>query len=220
MLFSLIKEIDFFSQPLFFLSMLLLLVIPLIISTSFHEAAHAFAAYYLGDNTPKIENRLTLNPMAHFDTAGFLMLLLIGIGWAKPVRCQPKNMTEFMLVAICGPLSNILLGTFFAVLKATLLLKFHYYTGTYAAPLYFLIDTFVYINILLAVFNLIPLPPMDGSRVISWLLPENLREKYNAISPYCIVILVFAFVIFDLNFLFYATDFVIKILYGFLGHIL
>ena len=79
---------------------------------------------------------------------------------------------------------------------------------------------FVYINILLAVFNLIPLPPMDGSRVISWLLPEKWREKYNAISPYCIVILIIAFVVFNLNFLSSATNFIIYHLYGFLEAIL
>lgn len=219
MLLNLIEQINFFAQPIYFISMLLLLIIPILISLSFHEAAHALAAYCLGDDTPKAQNRLTLNPMAHFDMAGFLMLLIVGIGWAKPVMTNLKNWTQFMIVAICGPLSNILLAIIFAVLKAVMILKMNY-NGSFASPLYFLFDMFVYINILLAVFNLIPLPPMDGSRVISWLLPEQWREKYNAISPYCIVILIIAFVVFDLNFLSTATNFIIYHLYGFLETIL
>ena len=220
MLFSLIEQIDFFSQPIYFLSMLLLLIIPMLISLSFHEAAHAFAAYSFGDDTPKKQNRLTLNPMAHFDTAGFIMMLIVGIGWAKPVMINVKNWTQFMIVAICGPLSNLLFALIFAILKAVMILKLNY-DGTFASPLYFMFDMFVYINIMLALFNLIPIPPMDGSRVVSWLLPtDDLKEKYNSISPYCIAILLIGFFVFKWNFLYIMTIYVINHLYNFLGSIL
>ncbi len=220
MIFSLIEQINFFTQPIYFLSMLLLLIIPMLISLSFHEAAHALAAYSFGDNTPKEQDRLTLNPMAHFDMGGFLMLLIVGIGWAKPVMVNVKNWTQFMIVSICGPLANFLLAIIFAVFKAIMVLKIGY-EGSFASPLYFMFDMFVYVNIMLAIFNLIPIPPMDGSRVISWLLPnDELREKYNAISPYCMAILLIGFFVFKWNFLYTITVFVINLLYSFLGSIL
>ncbi len=220
MLFSLIEQIDFFAQPIYFLSMLLLLVIPLLISLSFHEAAHAFAAYSFGDSTPKEQNRLTLNPLAHFDVGGFLMLLIVGIGWAKPVMVNPKNWTQFMIISICGPLANILLASIFAVLKVVMILKINY-EGFFAAPLYFMFDIFVYTNTMLALFNLIPIPPMDGSRIVSWLLPnDEWRRKYNAISPYCMAILLIGFFVFNWTFLYKMTNYVINFIYNFLGNIL
>ncbi|MBQ6380115.1 MAG: site-2 protease family protein [Clostridia bacterium] len=144
-----------------------------------HEFAHAFAAYKMGDNTAKNAGRLTLNPIASFDLFGTLMFLLVGIGWAKPVPINPRNFKNqkagTVITAAAGPLSNLLVA-FISALVIGAIYRFApqtnmWQTGVTAFSL------LMQINIMLAVFNLIPLPPLDGSRIAAGLLPDKIYFK-------------------------------------------
>lgn len=149
------------------LPILLILIPTLIFSLSFHEFAHAFVAYKLGDSTAKHQGRLTINPLSHLDPLGGLMVLLVGFGWAKPVPVDVRNLknpnTDMMKIAVAGPLSNILL----AFLGG---LAVQAYASSVFASAFFL---FTQINIALAIFNLIPLAPLDGSQILSGLLIKH-----------------------------------------------
>ncbi|MDR0947641.1 MAG: site-2 protease family protein [Ruminococcus sp.] len=142
------------------------------ISLPVHEAAHAYAAFRLGDDTAKNQGRLTLNPLRHLDPLGSVLMIFVGFGWAKPVPINPNNFrnrkTGFAVSALAGPVSNLILAYLFMVLLRI------------AAPSESLPDLviwFVYygvmLNIGLAVFNLLPIPPLDGSRIFSLVLPEK-----------------------------------------------
>jgi Zn-dependent protease len=182
--------------------------IVLLFSLSFHEAAHAWAALQLGDDTALKEGRITLNPIAHIDPLGTVALPLIMFltagtplfGWAKPTPYNPANFRRdhsmaagHMLVAGAGPLSNLILAVLF-----TVALFFAVRTGlvqTNQDPAMKLLGAGVYINVLLAVFNLVPLPPLDGSKVAAWGLPRNLADVYvRWVEPYgsWILLLLFA----------------------------
>ena len=147
----------------------LISIVAILLALSFHEASHAFAAYLLGDNTAKREGRLTLNPAAHVDLWGLIAVIVVGIGWGKPVPFNPYNLKYPrlgpVLVAGAGPVSNILLGT-----VAALIFRF---VGPFLNPnnmLGLTIGTFLVsiasISFLLALFNLIPIPPLDGSKAL------------------------------------------------------
>ena len=155
----------------------------LILSLTFHEFAHAWMAYKLGDRTAKYEGRLSLNPLVHIDPIGFLMVLLVGFGWAKPVPVNPfyfKNPPlNTAMVALAGPLSNIILASLGV------------FAQNFVNPIG--LDTFVWINIYLAVFNLIPLPPLDGWRILQGIFP-NLYQNYDLESKLSLVLLILIFI--------------------------
>ena len=167
----------------------LLVSIPgVLIAITFHEFAHGFAAYKLGDNTAKNEGRLSLNPLDHLDPIGTLMLLFAGFGWGKPVHVNPMNYTRKMsmekgeaIVSVAGPLMNILLAFVFAIIYA-LIYKFaglEFIESTVGYIIMMLISYTISINIGLGVFNLIPLPPLDGSKIIMPFLPYNAKQWFR-----------------------------------------
>jgi Zn-dependent protease len=164
-------------------------IVTLLIAFTFHEFAHAAAATALGDTTPKAYGRLTLNPFAHLDIMGTMTLLFAGFGWAKPVPVNPyalrrKSKAGMMLVSLAGPTANLALGVL-----AALPLRFGWVplTMTTSAILptwgEFLLE-FLFINLSLFLFNLIPLAPLDGEKIITFFLPDHWVEIYDRIRPY------------------------------------
>lgn len=177
-------------------------MIVLISSLSVHEAAHAFTADRLGDPTARHLGRLSINPAVHIDPIGTLLFPLIAfltnvplIGWAKPVPVDPRHLKhpkrDFAIVAAAGPVSNLLMATLAAVLLAVIPGPA---PGDIAAravirPAFQLLDLFVYVNVLLAVFNMIPVPPLDGGNVLLGVLPPGPARVVEQLRPYGFLIL-------------------------------
>jgi len=162
---------------------ILLVVIPVgVMAVTVHEVAHGYAAYRLGDPTAANEGRLTLNPIRHIDPIGALMIVLIGFGWARPVPVNPyyfrKPMKGMMWVALAGPASNLVL----AIACALMLRGVLFLPGDVVQPLFRFFQFGIIINVVLAAFNMIPVPPLDGSRLVAYLLPRDLSEKYQEIE--------------------------------------
>lgn len=171
----------------------------LLLSLSIHEFAHAYTAYKLGDKSQKAMGRLTMDPFKHIDIMGFICIALLGFGWGKPVMIddrQFKNRSrDTMLVSLAGPVSNILLAILF-----TLILKILVVTGIIVPVistnaggilLNMLILT-IQFNIVFAVFNMIPIPPFDGSKVLRHFLPYKWKQKFNLLEVYSFyIILIF-----------------------------
>jgi len=177
-----------------------------LIAITVHEYAHGFMAYHCGDPTAKFAGRLTLNPIAHLDPVGTLMLILFRIGWAKPVPVNYNNMKEpkrdMIKVSLAGPIANIIIAFIFAMVLKLNNLFFQYLVynnNAYNYPdiiitfirgwLIFL-QTGILINLILAIFNLIPIPPLDGNHILLGLLPDNLARQYAKVNhTYGILIL-------------------------------
>ena len=166
----------------------LLLSVPgVLIAITFHEFAHAFAADKLGDDTARREGRLSLNPFDHLDPIGSLMLLFAGFGWGKPVHVNPRNYTRKMsmekgeaIVSIAGPLMNFLLAIIFTLIYCAIF-KFagaDFILSTEGDIIRRIVGATISINIGLGVFNLIPLPPLDGSKVIMPFLPYKAKNWF------------------------------------------
>ncbi len=174
-------------------------LVVLIFSVMVHEVSHGLAAYRLGDDTAKKMDRLNLNPLKHIDPFGsvFLPLFLalisspILVGWAKPVPYNPENLKNpksgAALIGIAGPLSNIALAGIFGVLTR-LVAPF---AGELTYPLVIFFNSVVFINILLAIFNLVPIPPLDGSKLLFAVLPYKYRRVQDFLEQYGMVILLF-----------------------------
>jgi Zn-dependent protease len=164
----------------------------LVFSLTIHEFAHAWVADRLGDPTPRSHGRLTLNPLAHLDWLGTIMLFLIGFGWGKPVPVDAYNFRsprrDMTLVAVAGPVSNLLGALVMAFIAA------HLFNGGWIATA---LTLAVQMNIMLAVFNLIPVGPLDGSRVLSGLLPHHLAYEFDEVMEryglYILLLLIFPF---------------------------
>lgn len=149
--------------------------IGLIIGFTFHEFAHAWAAYRLGDNTAYYQGRLTLDPRAHLEPVGIILALIVGFGWAKPVPVNPRafypdEQRGLMLTALAGPVSNLILMMVFGFFTQILLAIGIISDGTF---LFNILFTIVFFNIILALFNLIPLSPLDGWKILNGLLPAD-----------------------------------------------
>lgn len=166
----------------------LLISIPgILIAITFHEFAHAKTADILGDDTPRYEGRLSLNPLDHIDPIGFIMLLFAGFGWGKPVHVNPRNYNRTMsmekadsIVSIAGPVTNFILAIIFTILYFLLYKFIGLTTNTTILILMSMIQYTITINIGLGVFNLIPLPPLDGSKVIKPILPYNAKTWFES----------------------------------------
>lgn len=157
------------SNPLAFF----ILIAGLVISVTVHEFAHAFSADKLGDPTPRSQGRVTLNPLAHLDPLGSILLLITGFGWGRPVIFDPYNLRDLrrdvLIIAAAGPASNLILATLVALLSPFL-------------PFSPVVWSFlIAINITLAAFNLLPIHPLDGGKIFSSLLPRHLAYEYDAI---------------------------------------
>ncbi|WP_066500085.1 site-2 protease family protein [Abyssisolibacter fermentans] len=158
----------------------------LLIAIVCHEFAHGYVAYKLGDNTAKNRGRLTLNPLKHLDPIGFLLLFTLGFGWAKPVPINPLYFKDrklgTILVSIAGPLTNFALAILTALLITLLKINNN-------LILSFVLPIFWY-NIALGVFNLIPLPPLDGSKILASLLPNKYEYLFYKYEKYLYIILI------------------------------
>ena len=158
-----------------------------LLAITFHEYAHGLVAYKLGDNTAKDEGRLSLNPLAHLDPIGTLMLVFAGFGWGKPVHVDSRNYTRKIsmekgeaIVSAAGPLMNIILAFIFTLIYCAIY-KFAstaFMVSTIGTVIMLLISSTISINIGLGVFNLIPLPPLDGSKIIMPFLPYKAKEFF------------------------------------------
>ncbi len=165
----------------------LLYGISVILAIALHEAAHAYTANYLGDDTPRLQGRLTLNPMAHLDLIGTLLIFVIGFGWGKPVQFNPYNLKnpkrDTALIAVAGPTTNIIL----AVISSLLLRLF----GIQLPMLSLFLTSFISLNVVLAVFNMVPLDPLDGFKVVRGLLPAKYLPDWDATARYGMFVLLF-----------------------------
>lgn len=174
-----------------------LIMVPIVlIALTFHEFSHGFVSTKLGDPTPRLTGRMTLNPLAHLDPVGTILMILTGFGWAKPVQIDPRYYRKpkwgMALTALAGPLSNLLLA-FAAMLLYTLIFVVSYKTGLFAESLsaiagFFL--TFAQVNLCFMVFNLIPIPPLDGSRVLGLFLSERAYFKLQRFERYSMILII------------------------------
>jgi Zn-dependent protease len=168
----------------------------LLVAFPIHEFAHAWTADNLGDDTPRLNGRLTLNPLAHLDVLGTLIFIFAWFGWAKPVPINPyalqrRTPAGVMLVAAAGPLSNLLLALLAAIpFRAGLISPYEF-----SNLLSVILTTFIFVNLLLLFFNLIPVFPLDGEKILMYLLPPNGQDFLMRIRPYGMYILMLGIVL-------------------------
>ena len=214
MLLSLFRgqQIDFVSVAVQIAAILIIIFLVL----PFHEWAHAFTAAKLGDTSIKYRGRLTLNPLAHIDPFGALSLLLFGFGWAKPVPIDPRNFKKpklgMAIVALMGPVANIV-AAIAGGLIVNAIAKFApgFITGNAGAYVMMFFSFYVQINVRLAVFNLLPIPPLDGSKILFVFLPDRAVEwfyRYQQVISIILIALLWVGVLsIPLNFL---SDYLLK----------
>ncbi|KAB1442086.1 site-2 protease family protein [Pseudodesulfovibrio senegalensis] len=169
-----------------------IIAVPLLLALCVHEVAHGLVALRLGDPTARQAGRLTLNPLKHLDPIGTIAFFFVSIGWGKPVPVDARYFKNprkgMMLVALAGPASNFLLASLFAV-------GFHLIQGTHVSdpdglvmqvlyPLLLICQAGVFVNLILGVFNLLPIPPLDGSSILAYFLPARLAYQYERLGRY------------------------------------
>lgn len=191
-----------------------------LISLTLHEFAHSLTAYKMGDPTPKLMGRLTLNPFKHLSLGGFLMFVLLGIGWAKPVPINPLNFKKYRkgirLVSISGILTNFLLGLIAAIIYAILLSTVGY-INTAMEYLFLILQYFMVVNSFLALFNLIPIYPMDGFNfVTSFMRADNKYIKFNVKNGMKLLLcILLVTLLIEIIFSFDLLDWYLSILYNY-----
>ena len=193
-------------------------ILILIMSIVIHEVSHGYAASYLGDQTARYQGRLTLNPISHIDPVGSILVPFFSyslggfiFGWAKPVPYNPHNLRpgrwSEAMVAGAGPLSNLVIALIFGLLLRS-------GAGAWASPAFIEITaSIVFINILLAIFNLTPIPPLDGSKILFALFPERFMDIRAFFERYGLVLLLF-FIFFLWQFLFPLVVLIFKLITG------
>jgi Zn-dependent protease len=167
-------------------------IIAILVAITVHEWAHAYAAYRLGDNTAKYAGRLTLNPLAHLDPLGALMFVVVGFGWAKPVPVDPRNLRNYKwgntLVALAGPVSNLIVATIAMVLleilgrhtsNSPMSLLSAQGDSTAMTLAIQLLTSSIFVNLGLMAFNLLPIAPLDGSKILEPFIPLHLQDLYD-----------------------------------------
>jgi Zn-dependent protease len=173
---------------------IILLAPPILLALTLHEFAHGYVAYRFGDPTAKASGRLTLNPLSHLDLFGTLAFFLINIGWAKPVPVNGayfKNPRKDMLwVALAGPLTNLVLAVVSAVIarlisQLTMDLPYSITTDIMIE----MVKASVWINLVLCIFNFLPIPPLDGSRILMGILPENMARTFSSFERYGFILI-------------------------------
>ncbi len=219
-------DFDFFAA----LNRILISIVPLMLGIICHEVAHGYVAYRCGDPTAKVMGRLTLNPIVHIDPMGVAtfvitaMLFPFALGWAKPVPVDTRRLRnprrDMALVAAAGPVTNFILASLFMICFLLNIAIFQEYSGsTVYVFFYNMLQAGVVINLVLGFFNLLPIPPMDGSRLLSMALPYEMARSYNQLERYgMLIVLVFVVsglfgkIIFPLVQFAYA-----KMMLGFIG---
>lgn len=177
-----------------------IMLVPALLAVTMHEVAHGFIAERLGDPTARLLGRLTLNPVKHLDPIGTIALLVFGFGWARPVPVNANNLrsakTDMIWVSLAGPAANLMLALFSA-----LLLRLIVYTAAMLPeasavlpmikPIGLMAAFGLYINVILCLFNLLPIPPLDGGRVLMGVLPERQSQMLRRIEPFGMLLIVF-----------------------------
>ena len=205
------------------LDVMIFLVVALLVAITFHEFAHAWVANRLGDSTAKHLGRLTLNPLVHLDAIGTIMIFLVGFGWGKPVPYNPSRLIRGrfgeVLVAIAGPLSNILLALLFALPGRIYLIQ---HQALPEGQIYTFLAVMVTLNIFLAAFNLIPIPPLDGSKIL-YLILDNFHIRQETIlrieqmGPIALLLLIFSDRLFGTDLIYRLLEPVIAVLQWIVG---
>ena len=176
------------GEPLEIVLLVLISFISLFPALTFHEWAHGYAAYKLGDSTAKADGRLSLNPLDHMDFTGTLMMLLVGFGWAKPVpvntRYFKKPRRDFAITSLAGPLANFVAAFVFALFYVVSFYVFYDNDGMTAFAIQMVFYASMSMNLGLGLFNLIPIPPLDGSNILMCFLPNRIAAKYSKIRYY------------------------------------
>lgn len=202
---------------------LVFLLVSLVVAITIHEFSHAWMATRLGDGTAKLLGRLTLNPLAHLDIMGTILILLVGFGWGKPVPYNPAHIAKGrfgeMLVAVAGPISNILVATLAALPGRIYLLQ---HQALPEGQIYTFLAVLVTLNIFLAAFNLIPVPPLDGSKILYLILDGfNVRQeiifRLEQIGPTALLMLIFADRLFGTNMIYHLLEPIIAVIQWIVG---
>ena len=175
---------------------IILLAPPFLFALTLHELAHGYVAYRLGDPTAKNAGRLTLNPLKHLDPLGVIAFIIMKIGWAKPVPVNPNYFRDpqkgMLLVALAGPAANVVIAIASAIL-AKFFVMLPFLPIFILQPLVGMLVASVWINIMLAVFNCLPIPPLDGSKVLMGLLPPRMVYQYSKLEPFGFILLLVLF---------------------------
>lgn len=187
---------ELFNNPIGFVFGL----VALIVAITIHEFAHAYTAERLGDPTPRLQGRLTLNPLAHLDPLGTLMLLFIRFGWGKPVVFDPFNLRhprrDAAVISLAGPVSNLILA-FVCSIALHILFNFRLpllsnsLIGILVYVFIGILQPIIVLNVMLAIFNLIPIHPLDGFKIVGGILPEEYARQWYQLEPYGLLFLLF-----------------------------
>jgi Zn-dependent protease len=183
------------------ISKIAIMLVPALLAIILHEVAHGYIAERFGDPTARLLGRLTINPFKHLDPIGTIAIFVFGFGWARPVPVNPGNFRrprrDMIWVALAGPTTNILLALFSALLLRGLGMldqmsfgQSHTYIQ-FVTPVKMMAGFSLYINVLLGVFNLIPMPPLDGGRILTGILPERYAGLIGRLEPFGFVLIVF-----------------------------